>query len=140
MIFLSSELKPNLDLTIVEKISYKILSFLSLENKDLSILFVDDKRIKDLNRQFRGVDSVTDVLSFSQDEGVLNISNMLGDVVISLEQAKRQASLSNNSYEQEVFYLIIHSVLHLIGYDHYNNIESEYMRAKEKLVFDFIKL
>ncbi len=140
MIFLSTELNSNLDLTIIEKKSYKILTFLSLEDKDLSILFVDDKRIKELNLQFRGIDKVTDVLSFSQNEGVLNLSNMLGDVVISLEQAKRQAPLSNNSYEQEVLYLIIHSVLHLIGYDHYNDIESKIMRAKEKLIFDSIEL
>jgi probable rRNA maturation factor len=73
MIFLSSELNSNLDLTIIEKKSYKILTFLSLEDKDLSILFIDDKRIQELNLQFRGIDKVTDVLSFSQNEGVLNI-------------------------------------------------------------------
>ena len=90
---------------------------------EISVLFVDDARMKALNKEFRNKDEVTDVLSFPQyealkDDGVSDPFIYLGDVVISLEQATRQAEEFGHSLEREIVYLTVHSVLHLFGYDH----------------------
>jgi len=137
MIYLSSEIEIPIDLLDIENRVTKILNYLSLD-KDLSILFVDDDRIQTINRDFRKTDSVTDVLSFSQNEGIFGDSTILGDVVICYPQAKRQAPLSNNTSYKEIIYLIIHSILHLIGFDHYTKEENTIMRKKEKEIFNFL--
>ena len=137
MIYLDSELDKKIDLNYIKNKTEKILIYLSL-NKDLSVLLVDDNKIKDLNKKFRNVDSVTDVLSFPQTEGIFGNSTILGDVVISYPQAERQAPISDNNTKEEIIYLIIHSILHLIGYDHYTKNEKEIMQKKEKEIFNFV--
>ena len=103
---------------------------LAMERRDdeLSILLVDDAKIQNLNRQHRNIDSATDVLSFPQAGGDEFISHMLGDVVISVETAERQATEHQFSLEQELVLLLIHGLLHLLGYDH------ERSRKDEKLM------
>lgn len=85
-----------------------------------SVAFVSDKRMQDLNKMFRGKDSTTDVLSFPHkaDEFEKDEEHFLGDVVISVEQAKRQAGENKLSLADEIKQLILHGVLHLCGYDH----------------------
>jgi len=78
-----------------------------------TIAFVSDKKIRELNRQFRGVDKATDVLSFPAEE-----PNNLGDVAISVETAATQAKENRLSFENEIAQLILHGLLHLSGYDH----------------------
>jgi probable rRNA maturation factor len=78
-----------------------------------TIAFVSDKKIRELNRQFRGVDKATDVLSFPAEE-----TNNLGDVAISVETAATQAKENRLSFENEIAQLILHGLLHLSGYDH----------------------
>ena len=78
-----------------------------------TIAFVSDKKIRDLNQQFRGVDKATDVLSFPAEE-----PNNLGDVAISVETAATQAKENRLSFENEIAQLILHGLLHLSGYDH----------------------
>ena len=95
---------------------------------ELSILLVDDANIQNLNRQHRNIDTATDVLSFPQIEDGEFISHMLGDVVISVETARRQADEHHFSLEQELVLLLIHGLLHLLGYDH------ERSRKDEKLM------
>ena len=127
----------NIKISKIKKDTELILNFLNLDNSELSILFVDNKRIKELNKNFRNKDSVTDVLSFPQNEGILNglNINILGDVVISYPQAKKQAPDSDNSTYEEILVLIIHSILHLIGYDHMKEDEEIIMREKETDIF-----
>ena len=88
--------------------------------KDCTIAFVSDRKMTELNRMFRGKNSTTDVLSFpaEADEFEESEKNNLGDIVISLEQAARQAAENNLSFEAEIKQLILHGVLHLCGYDH----------------------
>lgn len=83
-------------------------------------MLTDDKEIHILNKNYRGVDRPTDVLSFSQqEEGTPQpASRLLGDVVISLETAARQAALRKHSLQKELFILLAHGILHLLGYDH----------------------
>jgi rRNA maturation RNase YbeY len=104
---------------------------LDRQNDELSVLLVDDQTIQGLNRQHRKIDSATDVLSFPQMEDGEFISHMLGDVVISVETAKRQAVEHQFSLEQELVLLLLHGLLHLLGYDHERSPKEEKL-MKEK--------
>ena len=117
------------------------------DNAEISITFTDDEEIKELNSRFRNVEASTDVLSFPLGEnGVYDINpesgaRMLGDVVLSLEHADAQARLYGHSFEREVAYLTVHSVLHLLGYDHVNGgLEQMKMREKEEAVMETMGL
>ncbi|MBQ7173542.1 MAG: rRNA maturation RNase YbeY [Clostridia bacterium] len=100
---------------------------------EVSITFIDDQGIRELNKNFRNIDKATDVLSFplfdyegeSDEPPVDELVGMLGDVVISLETAKRQAEEYGHSLEEEVAFLTVHSTLHLLGYDHETGAEDE---------------
>ena len=91
------------------------------KSKDLTIAFVSDKKIRELNKIFRDKNTVTDVLSFPYEPDqydYLETDNFLGDIVISLEQAEKQAIENDLTFEFEVKQLILHGILHLCGYDH----------------------
>ena len=95
---------------------------------EISVTFTDDEKIRVLNRRFRGIDRATDVLSFplfEDGEGLPDMPEMLGDVVLSLERARVQAGEFGHSFEREVAFLTVHSVLHLLGYDHETSQEDE---------------
>jgi probable rRNA maturation factor len=89
---------------------------------EISLAFVDDEAMADLNRRFRGKDKTTDVLTFPADESYGDPSapgsRPLGDIVISLDQARRQAVDEKHSLPTEVRYLILHGILHALGHDH----------------------
>lgn len=88
---------------------------------EVSVLFTDNNEIQTLNRDFRGKDKPTDVLSFSQLEGPEQaMGTSLGDIVISEEYAQQQAKKLKVQYEEEIARLLIHGLLHLIGYEHEN--------------------
>ncbi len=108
----------------IEEIAKKALKALNLENVELSILITDDKEIRELNRKYRNKDKPTDVLSFPIDEEIGGIK-ILGDIVISLETAKRQAEELGISLEEEIKRLIVHGIVHLLGYDHEKGGEEE---------------
>ena len=113
---------------------------------EISITCTDNEGIRELNKQYRDKDIETDVLSFPMGEnGVYDIdmktgAKILGDVVISMEKARDQAELFGHSLQREVGYLTAHSVLHLLGYDHIDNLEKVRMREKEELVMDQLGL
>jgi len=101
----------------------------------VGVLLVSDGRMRSLNRDYRGIDRTTDVLSFSQIEGNLLRRRLteLGDIVISPAQALRQAKERGETLDQETDSLLIHGLLHLIGYDHEkNSYQARKMRAMEK--------
>lgn len=92
------------------------------ENKSVTVAFVSDRKMRELNKEFRDKDKTTDVLSFPFEADEFDTEqNFLGDIVISLEQAARQAAENDLSLEAEVKQLILHGVLHLCGYDHEND-------------------
>ncbi len=123
---------------------------LKLENfegpAEISVTFTDNAGIRELNRQYRDKDIDTDVLSFPMGEnGVYDVdmetgAKILGDVVISMEKARDQAERFGHSFQREVGYLTAHSVLHLLGYDHIDNLEKVRMREKEELVMEQLGL
>ena len=119
-----------------------------LENLDeqrceLSVTFVDLDEIHELNKIHRGVDSPTDVLSFPQFEDVCEEAPeegeiCLGDVVICRDKAAQQAEEFGHSFEREILYLFVHSVLHLLGYDHMEDDEKRVMRTREEKIMEHI--
>lgn len=123
---------------------------LKLENfedsAEISVTFTDNAGIKELNRQYRDKDIETDVLSFPMGENGVYDTDMetgakiLGDVVISMEKARDQAALYGHSLQREVGYLTAHSVLHLLGYDHIENMDRVRMREKEELIMEQLGL
>jgi probable rRNA maturation factor len=106
---------------------------------ELSIVFVDDASIQVLNRDYRGTDAPTDVLSFAQSEGEAfaapeGPARHLGDVVVSVETARRQADEHGLALDDEVGHLVVHGILHLLGYDHEAPDDEQAMRAREDAV------
>lgn len=113
---------------------------------EISVTFTDNAQIKVLNAQYRDKDIETDVLSFPMGENGKYDLNMetgaqiLGDIVISMEKAVEQSDRFGHSLQREVGYLTAHSMLHLLGYDHENNMERIHMREKEELVMEQLGL
>lgn len=110
---------------------------------EVSVSFVDNNEIRQLNRVYRDKDKSTDVLSFPLGEnGVYDVNNetgafLLGDVVISMETAVKQAHIYGHSLEREVGFLTVHSMLHLLGYDHETSaLEAAKMHEKEELILE----
>ena len=111
------------------------------ERVEISLSFVSIEEIHQLNKMYRQVDRPTDVLSFPMIEDFNEIDwedeeeeILLGDVVICLEQAQKQAEEYGHSQMREIVYLFVHSVLHLLGYDHMEDEEKKEMRAREEEV------
>ena len=103
-------------------------------NIEVSVSFVTNDEIKFINSKFRNIDKETDVLSFPmefefKEEGMPNI---LGDVIISTQQALEQAEEFGHSVNREILYLVCHSIFHLLGYDHIDENDKKIMRSKEK--------
>jgi probable rRNA maturation factor len=108
---------------------------------ELSIVFVDDVEITRLNRRYLGRNRSTNVISFPMAEGdpVPNSPQVLGDVVLSAETAERQARRTKRNAEDEILFLLIHGILHLLGYDHITTPgERRKMREKERELFALI--
>lgn len=115
------------------------------EALEVSVTFVDDNAIQELNRDYRGLDTPTDVLSFPQDDegGFMvfpDLPRVLGDIVISLERARQQAAEYGHGVEREVLYLAVHGFLHLLDYDHKSPGEQALMREKEEKVLGELDL
>ena len=128
MLFIENDTNIEIDTKTVETIAN------SLTTKDIDLLLCDNKKIKELNSSFRGVDRATDVLSFPLEDNFLNAP--LGSLAISLEYANDRAKEFNHSLNDEVALLFIHGVLHLLGYDH--EVDSGEMREEEtKLIKEF---
>lgn len=118
------------------------------ENVEVSIALVDDNYIHELNKQYRAVDAPTDVLSFAMRETVaeedasfeFQEEELLGDVIVSLERAKVQAAEYGHSFEREAGFLVVHGILHLLGYDHEADEKRAVMRQKEEQILKTVDL
>lgn len=127
---------------LVRRCCVAVLTYEELKGScEISVRFVDNEEIHKLNKQYRDMDRPTDVLSFPLGiDGVYDINQdtgaqMLGDIVISMEKAMEQAEEYGHSLKREIGFLTVHSMLHLLGYDHENGgIEAVRMREKEETV------
>lgn len=127
---ITDELNKIIENVILESLNVEGLS----TEVEVSISFVDNAEIKELNKEYRGIDESTDVLSFPMDEDMIVPMLLLGDIIISMETAMDQANEFGHSLDREIGYLIAHSMFHLMGYDHMDEEEKREMRSKEKQV------
>lgn len=130
---------------VMEKIALDSLKYEGFQEEcEISISIVDNEEIHQINKQFRGIDRPTDVLSFPQltfEEGEIMDRNengevVLGDIIISLERAREQAEEYGHSLKREIAFLTAHSMLHLLGYDHMEPEEEKEMFAKQKEILE----
>ncbi len=117
---INNQRKIKLDWQIFQTFAEKVIEIVEeAENKSATIAFVSDRQMRELNFQFRGKKATTDVLSFPFETDEFDLDkDQLGDIVISLEQAQKQADENNLTLELEIKQLIMHGILHLCGYDH----------------------
>ena len=129
----------------VEKVAYETLVYDEFDTEcEVSLSFVSDEEIQEINKNFRDMDKATDVLSFPQidydvDEVVMTNEKgeiVLGDIIISVDTAKRQAEEYGHSLKREICFLTVHSMLHLLGYDHMTPEEAAVMEAKQAKALD----
>lgn len=123
---------------VAERAALVLLDALDHADSELSIAFVDDERMQELNRDWRGKDRPTDVLSFSQLEGEEMAMDdeegplLLGDVIVSVDTLARQAADGGWTDDEELVRLLLHGLLHLLGHDHEEEAEAREMRAEEQ--------
>lgn len=138
-----------LEQSLLKKMEEGAILCVSEENIDpdlveISLTLVDSEEIRRLNRDYRNMDQITDVLSFPQFDDLNELPEdeeiLLGDVVICRQQAEAQAEEFGHSVEREMVYLFIHSVCHLLGYDHMEEDEKAEMRDKEESVMERIQV
>lgn len=151
--FENEQNKEKVDYELKILLRHAILETLDYEGHDkiteVSVTFTDNEKIHALNKQYRNVDKPTDVLSFplldteSEEDELLpaELETMLGDIVISLEKAREQAEEYGHSFEREVAFLCVHSMLHLLGYDHERSeADDEDMCIRQKIIMDKLGL
>jgi probable rRNA maturation factor len=121
---------------VVGRVVLKLLSLVGESASEISINLVGDARMRHLNREYRQKDRTTDVLAFASREAGGPPSPILGDVVVSVPMAMRQAKSLGHSLNQELARLLIHGLLHLVGYDHErSDKEAQRMQRKEEKLF-----
>ncbi len=109
-----------------------------LDNVEFNVIFVDSNKIHEINKEYRGIDRVTDVISFALEDN-LDIEldhRLLGDIYICVERAEEQAKEYEHSFLREISFLMIHGLLHLLGYDHMKEDEEKIMFGKQEEILD----
>ena len=131
---------PTFDRARLDRLARVILSDVGEASAELGILFVGDQRMRGFNRQYRGKDRTTDVLAFAMREAPYASARLLGDVVISVPTATRQARQGQRSLDEELTVLLVHGVLHLCGYDHERSEkEARRMHRRERKILQSLK-
>lgn len=133
--------KQKPDTRSIRKFARDVLELLGCGEKELSLVLVSDRQITEINRDFLGKDKPTNVISFAMAEGEFGDlgSGLLGDVIVSVDTAYRHAAVSGSLPLDEIQYLIIHGVLHLLGHDHETREDGLKMRKKEAEIFSALK-
>lgn len=132
-----------------KKVIEKCFEVENIQNKNLyiNVIFTTPQKIKELNKQYRNIDKETDVLSFpmyEKEEILLKKDDTepdtLGDIIISIEQVKKQSEEYGHSFKRELSYMLVHGFYHLMGYDHLEEEDKKAMRSKEEFVLNELKL
>ena len=129
----------NFDYEFLYKIIDRTLELEKVTSSNFSIVFIDDKKMHELNKNYRGIDRTTDVLSFAFEDNNKICYNIrqLGEIYISISKMKKQAKDYGHSEKRELAFLVVHGLLHLLGYDHTLGIEEEKeMFEKQELVLN----
>lgn len=128
--------QTDVEINEVSKLLKKVFKKVK-EKKNMSIIFVSLEQIQELNKNYRQIDKVTDVLSFPNDDPD---DKTLGDIFISMDKAKEQAISYGHSFEREVGFLAVHGYLHLLGYDHHTKEDEEKMVFMQESILKRAKL
>lgn len=118
------------NLLLLDKVVCKVSELLNVNNSFVSVVLTDNKHIHEINKTYRNIDRETDVISFAfmdNDENIKSDITDLGEIYISLEKAHSQAEDYNHSFEREICFLLVHGLLHLLGYDHMNEKDEKEM-------------
>ena len=127
----------------IAQIALKEAGFEKTDRVEINLALVDDEKIKELNAKYRGQDKVTDVLSFAQTDDFIQPPdqiNHLGEILICLSQAQRQAQDLKVELQQELARLFIHGILHLLGYDHKEDEAAKTMRQLEEKILKKVNI
>lgn len=130
--------KFKLNEALVGALARRITGRLGLKKERLSIVFIDNKAIKKLNRRFKGRDSATDVLSFRTEGGVPGKEISECDIFISLDKAKANSRLFKEAFEKEIVLYMIHGMLHMAGFDDGLSRDEKKMRSKERELLNYL--
>lgn len=134
--------ETDVDLTNETEKIYELLDFAlkreKLNNVEFNVIFVDSEKIHEINKQYRNVDRVTDVISFAlEDNETIKLDHrLLGDIYICVERAREQALEYQHSFLRELSFLSIHGLLHLLGYDHIEKEDEVIMFCKQNDILD----
>jgi len=122
---------------LYEVIDYTIKK-LNIENSIFDIIFINDEEMHKLNKEYRGIDRTTDVLSFALNDNkhIETMINSLGDIFISIPKMKSQAETYGHSEKRELSFLTLHGILHLLGYDHMNVSDEKIMFGLQKEILN----
>lgn len=125
--------RQKINVPLIKKAAACVMRENSKMRGELSVVFVGRKRIKELNKKYRGVDYATDVLSFALDDISCDCAGLLGELIICPQVIAKDAGQSNRSFDRQVVWAVVHGILHLTGYDHEKGeMEAKRMRKKEE--------
>lgn len=129
---------------LVKEIMIYVLKKEKINHPVLNVIFVDDKEIHRINKEYRNIDRETDVISFALEDDKSMVEapgyRILGDIYISIDKAKRQAIEYNHSFKRELCFLAVHGLYHLLGFDHQTKEEEEIMFKKQEEALDEFKI
>lgn len=132
-------IKVDFNYDYLDDVIKRVLDHEKVKNAYFSIIFVDLEEIQRINRKYRGLDRVTDVISFALEDTEDHINNdirILGDIYICIPKMKEQANTYGHSIKRELSFLTVHGLLHLLGYDHMNEEEEKIMFGLQELVLN----
>ena len=133
-----TDIKVEYEKELKKLVSYA-KKYMKLKNITFNVIFVDNNKIQELNKNYRNIDRVTDVITFrlaDYEEVMCGKINILGDIYISLDKAKEQSIEYGHSYLRELSFLLIHGFLHLLGYDHMNEEDEKEMFSLQEEILD----
>ena len=134
-----NETNEQVDLEEEKKIIEYALKYKKLENVVFNVIFVDNQTIRQINKEYRGIDKETDVISFAledQKDDFQLEERVLGDIFICIPRMQEQAVSYDHSEKRELAFLVVHGLLHLLGYDHQTKIDEEKMFGLQKEILD----
>lgn len=132
--------RAKIDLALVERVTRAFLKYYKKSQLDTVIVFIGDKEMQEMNKTYRGKDKVTDVLSFTESDNDQPQADLLGQIFIDYNQIKRQAKDFADSVEEELIFILVHGLLHLLGYDDSTEEEAQEMEELGKVFIKKLRL
>ena len=138
-ITITNETDEYVDEALLNKVADYAMMSEDVNNGVVNIIIVDNKKIREINKEYRKIDKETDVISFALEDDDTFIElpiRVLGDIYISIDKVKVQASEYGHSEKREICFLVVHGILHLLGYDHMNTSDEKVMFSKQDKILD----